>query len=104
MHYPMPFSDEPLFLLPARAFAAHHTLAVPMLNGPKGMFWTPHGYPIVLGTVFSFLPNTIGVARWTSFAAMSVAFCLFVGATRVVQPRFRLALMITCSAAFLSAG
>jgi hypothetical protein len=104
MHYPMPFSDEPMFLLPARAFATHHTLTAPMLNAPNGLFWMPHGYTILLGSVFSFLPNTLGVARWTSFVAMAIAFCALAGSTRVVRSKFRPALLITCSAAFLSAG
>jgi hypothetical protein len=104
MHYPMPFSDEPMFLLPARAFASDHSLAVPMLNAPHGLFWTPHGYQITLGLVFSVLPNTLAVARWTSFAAMALALCLFSSATRAVSARYRTPLLLVCCAAFLSAG
>lgn len=71
--YPYPWVDESHFLAPARSLLRHGTLAAPQINAPRGIFWVPEGYSVLMAPV----AWSIELARATSLVAMLVwVWCL----------------------------
>ncbi len=73
--FPRPWPDESHFLAPALQLGRHGTLAVPQLNAPRGIFWMPDGYSVLLAPLLALPLAPLDAARWVSLGGV-VAFAL----------------------------
>ncbi|MBZ0303958.1 MAG: hypothetical protein K8J31_29740 [Anaerolineae bacterium] len=86
-HLPTPWDDESHFLVPARNMAHGLGLVAPQLNAPRGMFWMPDGYALVVGLLFFVIPPSLEAARWISFTVvMGAAFGFYHLSRRLQLP------------------
>jgi hypothetical protein len=61
--FPLPNEDDARFFFPSWSLALHSTLAVPILNAPNGIFWTPHGFFVWLAVFLRLFGPTVEVAH-----------------------------------------
>ncbi len=73
--FPLPWVDEAHFLAPARSVIARGTLAAPQIAAPRGIFWMPDGYSVLVAPI----AGSVTVVRaFSLLAAVAFAACLLV--------------------------
>jgi hypothetical protein len=83
--FPFPWNDEARFYLPALWLVNHHSLNPLTLNAPRGIFWVPDGFTVLLGLVLRIFGQTIEVARVACECAASTGVVLFALAFRALS-------------------
>jgi hypothetical protein len=85
--FPVPWSDEPVFVYPAEAVADAGQIQTDSLHAGRPVFYHPPGYPVALGLFLKFLPPGLGSARLVSWIWMALAYLFWLGLVRNLESR-----------------
>lgn len=80
--FPFPWNDEARFYLPALWLVKHESLNPAILNAPRGIFWVPDGFTVLLGFVMQLFGQTIETARMACECTVAAGVVVFALAFR----------------------
>ena len=75
--FPFPWNDEARLYLPAQWWVNHGSLDPATVNAPRGIFWVPDGFTVLLGLVLRMFGQSIEIARAACECMVAAGVALF---------------------------